>query len=162
MKEKNFEEQNRSSKHKILDKEEKSSAFDFVKQESLHILHVDDDASFLKTSKKILESDNNFSVDTATSVDEALCKLKKQHYDAIVSDYQMPQKNGLDFLKELREHKNYIGFIIFMDNGTEEIVIEAINLGANYYIDKSGDSETVYCELKNAIINIVNSKKKHM
>ena len=129
----------------------------------MHILHVDDDASFLKASKKILELDNNFSVDTATSVDEALCKLKTQHYDAIVSDYEMPQKNGLDFLKELREHKNYIGFIIFMDNCTEEIVIRAINLGANYYIDKSGNPEKVYCELKNAIINIVKHEKEiHM
>ena len=71
MKEKNLEEQNRSSEHKIFGKEEESPTFDFVKQESLHILHVDDDASFLKTSKKILELDNNFSVDTATSVDEA-------------------------------------------------------------------------------------------
>ena len=70
-------------------------------------MYVDDDASFLKTSKKILELDNNFSVDTATSVDEAFCKLKTQHYNAIVSDYEMPQKNVLDFLKELRETKNF-------------------------------------------------------
>jgi DNA-binding response OmpR family regulator len=160
MKEKNLEEQNRSSEHKIFGKGEESSTFDFVKQESLHILHVDDDVSFLKTSKEILELDNSFSVDTATSVDEALCKLKTQHYDAVVSDYEMPQKNGLDFLKELREHKNDVVFIFFMDNGTEEIVIRAINLGANYYIDKSGAPETVYCELKNAISNIVMRKNK--
>jgi len=107
MKEKTLDEQNRSPEDKIFSKKEKSSTFDFVKQESLHILHVDDDASFLKTSKKILELDNNFSVDTATSVDEAFCKLKTQHYNAIVSDYEMPQKNVLDFLKELRETKNF-------------------------------------------------------
>ena len=79
----------------------------------MRILHVDvDDASFLKTSKKILELDSNFSVETAASVDEAFLKLKTQHYDAVVSDYGMPQKNGLDFLKELREHKNNIVFIL--------------------------------------------------
>jgi DNA-binding response OmpR family regulator len=162
MKEKNLKEQNRSFEHKIYGKEEESPTFDFVKQKSLHILHVDDDASFLKTSKKVLELDNNFNVDTATSVDEAFCKLKTQHYDAIVSDYEMPQKNGLDFLKELREQKNDIVFIIFTDNGTEEIVIRAINLGANYYIDKSRASETIYCELKNAIIDIVSHEKKYV
>ena len=126
----------------------------------MHILHVDADASFLKTSKKILELDNNFSVDTATSVDEAFCKLETQPYEGVVSGCEMPQKNGLDFLKELREHKNDVVFIFFMDYGTEDIVIGAINLGANYYVDKRGAPETVYCELKNAISNIVKRKNK--
>ena len=162
MKERNVEEQNRSSEPKIFGKEAESPTIDFVKQAPLHILLVDNDASFLKTSKKILELDNSFRVDTATSVDEALCKLKMRHYDTVVSDYEMPQKNGLDFLKQLREHKNDIVFIIFADNISEEIVIRAINLGANYYIDKSGAPETAYCELKNAIINIVSTKKKYI
>ena len=41
----------------------------------------------------------------------------------------------------------------------EEDVIRAINLGANYYIEKRGVPETVYRELKNAIIDIVKPEK---
>jgi DNA-binding response OmpR family regulator len=125
----------------------------------LRILQVDDDASFLRVSKKILELQNNFEIDTATSVDEAFCKLKKQPYDAIVSDYEMPLKNGLDFLKELKQQKNHAAFIVF--SGKErEVAIRALNLGADHYIHKSGPPEVVYCELANAIRNIVERKKE--
>ena len=95
-KEKNLREKNNlSSEHRVFNGEkEKIPSGDFAKQESFHILHVDDDASFLKVSKTILELESNFSVDTATSVDEAFCKLKTQNYDAIVCDLGMPLKDG--------------------------------------------------------------------
>ncbi len=126
----------------------------------MHVLHVDDDSTFLKNSKLILESENKFRVDVATSVNEAFYKLKTQHYDAVISDCGMPQKDVLDFLKELRKQKNEVVFIIFTDQGREEVVIGAINLGADYFIDKRGSPEKVYCELTNAIRNIVRRKKE--
>ena len=67
-----------------------------VQDEALHILHVDDDA-LLHVSKMILDAENKFQIDTATSVDEAFKKIGTGNYDAIISDYDMPQKNGLDF-----------------------------------------------------------------
>ena len=75
------------------------------KKDSLRILHVDDDSSILETSKLILMDMSNFEIDTANCVNEAFKKLEQQKYDAIISDYEMPQKNGLDFLKELRDQK---------------------------------------------------------
>ena len=83
----------------------------FVQSETLRILHVDDDPSLLSVSKIILESENKFEVDNVTSVDEAFSKLETSAYDAVISDYEMPVKNGLDFLKELREQKNNIAFL---------------------------------------------------
>ena len=151
--------QNSFSEHENFSEEKKIWIEDSVEQEYLRILHVDDDASFLNVSKIILESENKFEIDTATSVDEAFCKLKTQTYDAIVCDYGMPQKNGLDFLKELRDQKNNIAFVIFAC-GTEEVVIRAINLGADYYINKSGSSEAVYNELADAIQKIAKRKKE--
>ena len=49
------------------------------------------------------------------------CKLKNQRYDAIVSDYEMPVKNGLDFLTELRKEKNNIAFIVFTGRGKKKL-----------------------------------------
>ena len=63
-----------------------------VQQVPLHILRVDDEACFLQVSKMILESENKFEIETATLVDEVLCKLKTQPYNAIISDYLMPRK----------------------------------------------------------------------
>lgn len=152
---------NPSSEHRILSEEkEKIRTEDSIQQESMHILHVDDDASFLKVSKMILELKDKFEIDSATSVEEAFHKLETQTYDAIICDYDISTKNGLDFLKELREQRNNIAFIIFTGMGTEEIVIRAINLGADYYIDKYGSPEEVYLELANAVRKTVERKKK--
>ena len=129
------------------------------KKDFLRILHVDDDQSLVEVSKKILTMENNFEIDAASSVDEALQKLKKQTYDAIVSDYDMPLKNGLDFLRELRQHQSDIPFILFTGKGREEVVVKALNLGADSYINKDGSPETVYCELAHAINKTVKRKK---
>jgi PAS domain S-box-containing protein len=113
-----------------------------------HILHVDDDISNLEISKQILTCiDKNFEIDQATSVDEALKKIATTHYNAIISDYEMPKKNGLQFLKELRQQGNDIPFVIFTGKGKEEIAIKALNLGADGYYNKNGSPETVYGEL---------------
>lgn len=86
----------------------------------IRILHVDDDAGFLKLTKNCLEAENRFKIDTATSVCEAWTKLENGEYDAIVADYQMREKDGLEFLKELREKKNNIPFIMFTGKGRKK------------------------------------------
>jgi len=63
----------------------------------------------------------------------------------------MPQKNGLDFLKELKEQKSRLPFILFTGKGREEVTIEALNLGADGYFDKQGSPETVFGELAHGI-----------
>ncbi|MCL4429606.1 MAG: PAS domain S-box protein, partial [Chloroflexi bacterium] len=115
------------------------------------VLHVDDDESFLKVSKQILESESNLQVDLALTVEEAFSQLAKQHYDAIVSDYEMPQENGLEFLKKVRETDKLIPFILFTGKGREDVAIQALNMGASRYISKHGSPETVYGELNYAI-----------
>ncbi|MFA5365842.1 MAG: PAS domain S-box protein, partial [Candidatus Bathyarchaeia archaeon] len=126
---------------------------------SLRVLHVDDDLSFLEISKEIIEADGEFDVETATSVDEAFLKLATGVFDVVVSDYEMPEKNGLDFLEELKEKKADVPFILFTGKGREEVAIKALNLGAHYYLNKHGATETVYGELAHAIVNSTKSAK---
>lgn len=71
----------------------------------------------------------------------------------------MPNKNGLQFLEEIRQLKNEIAFVMFTGRGREEVAVKALNLGADRYINKNGDPETVYCELGYAISKIVERKK---
>ena len=97
----------------------------------VHVLHVDDDEMFLDVSKEILQSDNIFEVTSVLSVDEATNKLADKQYDVVVSDYEMPNKDGLVFLRELREHQNQVPFILFTGKSREEVTIKALNLGAN-------------------------------
>ena len=121
-------------------------------KEPIRILHVDDDSFIHETSKQILQDiDINFEIDAACCVDEALKKLSVKNYDVVISDYEMPKKNGLQFLTELRKSKNDIPFILFTGKGREEVAIKALNLGATGYFNKQGNPETVYGELAHGI-----------
>jgi PAS domain S-box-containing protein len=101
-----------------------------------------------------MDMDVSFCIDHASCADEAFKKLATGCYDVVVSDYEMPPKDGLQFLKELREQKNEIPFILFTGKGREEVAIKALNLGADGYINKLGDPETIYGELSHDIRRI--------
>ena len=117
----------------------------------IRILHVDDDPSTLEISKLMLMNMGNFEIDQAINVDEALKKLQNSHYDCIISDYDMPQKNGLEFLQQLKKNKSETPFILFTGRGREEVAIKALNLGADGYYNKQNNPETTYGELAHGI-----------
>ena len=129
------------------------------KKSVIRVLHVDDDSSIREISKLILMEMGSFDIDNACCVDEAFKKLSTEQYDVVISDYEMPQKDGLQFLKELREQQNDIPFVLFTGKGREDVAVKALNLGADSYINKQGSPETVYCELAHAINNIAEQKK---
>jgi len=133
--------------------------FDFNQSDSLiRVLHVDDERGILKTTKEILELEESFQVESANSVDEALRRIKEKHFDVVISDYEMTEKNGLNLLSELRENRNTIPFILFTGKGREQVAIEALNLGADYYLNKSGKPETIYGELSHILKKVVQSR----
>jgi len=102
---------------------------------AIRILHVDDDHLFLDISEQILkDADERFVFDFAFCVDEAFKKIGEKEYDVIISDYDMPGKSGLVFLKELKEQGNLIPFVLFTGKSREEVAISALNLGANGYV----------------------------
>ena len=97
---------------------------------------MDDNEDFLIISKRHLEQHGSFQIENVSSVKEAKQKIAQKQYDAIISDYQMPEKTGLEFLKELRDDGNEVPFIVFTGDGREEVAIEALNFGADRYSTK--------------------------
>ena len=72
----------------------------------IRVLHVDDDPSVQEITKlMLLDLNSGFEIDQASCVDDGFKKLSTGHYDVVVSDYEMLQKDGLDFLKELKKQK---------------------------------------------------------
>ncbi len=128
-------------------------------EEKIRVLHVDDDSAILRITKQCLEMEGPVQVETALSVEEALTRLEKEKFDVVVSDYQMPGKDGLEFLKILREKGNMIPFIFLTGKGREEIAIKALNLGANQYLNRVGETEIVYAELAHSIMELIRVRK---
>jgi PAS domain S-box-containing protein len=118
---------------------------------SCTVLYIDDEPDLLELGKVFLECTGEFMVDTCLSGEETLETLRTHTYDAIVSDYQMPGMDGLVLLKTVRERYGNIPFILFTGRGREAVVIEAINLGADFYLQKGGDPRAQFAELAHKI-----------
>lgn len=106
----------------------------------------------LEITKIFLERTGTFSVDTAGSASEALELIQTKAFSAIVSDYEMPGMNGIELLQVVRVDSPDLPFIIFTGRGREDVVIEALNSGASYYIQKGGDPGAQFAELSHKII----------
>ena len=113
----------------------------------ISILYVDDEPSLLEIGKLFLERSGEFSVEIITSAPDALRLMETNAYDAIISDYQMPGMDGIEFLKNVRDSGNTIPFILFTGRGREEIVIQALNEGADFYLQKGGEPLSQFAEL---------------
>ncbi|MDD3112184.1 MAG: PAS domain S-box protein, partial [Methanofollis liminatans] len=125
----------------------------------IRVLIVDDEPSLGEICQIFLEEIGGFSCDTVTSGAAALERVSTSPYDAIVSDYQMPGMNGIELLKEIRGSGMDIPFIIFTGKGREAVVIEALNSGADFYLQKGGNPQALFIELASKIRQAVQRKR---
>ena len=123
------------------------------------VLYVDDNADLLELGKLYLEATGDFSVITTDSADSALAMLRERSFDLILSDFDMPGMNGIGFLTEVRARYRDIPFILFTGRGHEEIVVEAINHGADFYLQKGGDVKAQFAELSHKIRQAVRRQR---
>lgn len=122
---------------------------------NISVLHVDDEPDFADLAADMLErEDDRFTVTTAMSASEGLERLAADNFDCIVSDYDMPGQNGIDFLTTVREEYPALPFVLFTGRGGEEIASEAISAGITDYIQKKPGTEQ-YELLGNRILNAV-------
>lgn len=109
---------------------------------SIHILHVDDDPDFVELAAEVIEQhDERFDVETATSASDGIDRLAHDGYDCVISDYDMPETDGIEFLDTVRENYPNLPFILFTGKGSEEVASDAIAAGVTDYLQKKGGSE---------------------
>jgi PAS domain S-box-containing protein len=124
-------------------------------RERIRVLHVDDDPDFTELVGRFLEqSDDAIEVVTATSPEDGLRRLDSVDVDCVVSDYDMPDEDGLTFLERIRGQYPDLPFVLFTGKGSEEIASEAISAGVTEYLQKGTGSEQ-YSILANRIRNVV-------
>lgn len=125
----------------------------------IRALCIDDDPALLDISKIFLERDGEIAVEPSTSAIDAMVMLETKHFDVIVCDYQMPKIDGIQFLKSLRIQGRTTPFILFTGKGREDVVIDALNNGADFYLQKGGDPKTQFMELANIIKRSVSQRQ---
>lgn len=128
----------------------------------IRVLCVDDEPGMLELAKHFLEKRSGFEVDAVSSSEEALERFEGENHDAIVSDYQMPGKDGIQLLREIREKHDHVPFILLTGKGREDVAIEALNSGADFYLQKGMDVDSQFAELANMIKTSVQERRARL
>ncbi len=102
------------------------------------ILVVDDHLTTQMILKRLFGKLGYKNIVLAEDGEAALYELKKKRFDLIMSDWNMPHLNGLEFLEKVRAHKPHkdVPFVMLTSEGTKEKVLEALKAGVGHYMVK--------------------------
>lgn len=122
---------------------------------SINIVIADDHAMMREGIKKLLEYDGSIKV-VAEAADgsECLSILEKIHPDILLLDINMPVKNGIEVLQEIRQKDNELKVLILTVHNEVEYLVKAVDIGVNGYILKDSESS----ELKKTIFAIISGE----
>jgi len=116
------------------------------------VVIVDDEEMVLTSLKSFLNLESGYEVHTFTSAKNALEFLKKNDVSLVISDYLMPEMDGISFLAKVREIKPEITRIILTGYADKENAIKAINdVGLFQYIEKPWENDDLLIIIRNGI-----------
>ncbi|MGA1825956.1 MAG: HD domain-containing phosphohydrolase [bacterium] len=118
------------------------------------ILFVDDEPGFLDGIRRVLHGERHeWDLTFAYSVDEALAKAKEISFDGIVSDINMPVKDGLTLLKALRECETTreIPVVVLTGKGDADLKRRALDLGATDLLSKPINREDLIARIRSIL-----------
>jgi len=113
------------------------------------VLLVDDEKDFLDVMAQRMEA-RGLEVTTAESADQALSIIEKEHFDAIVMDFQMPGMDGMQALKAIKAKSPELQIILLTGYATVEKTVEAMKAGASDFLEKPVDIEVLTAKIKKA------------
>jgi two-component system chemotaxis response regulator CheY len=114
----------------------------------MKILVVDDDPICRKIVAKRLRAFEDFEVTEAADGNEALAMLKRNHFDGMVVDWQMPGHSGLELVREIRNAGINMPLLMVTGESEKERVVEAIRAGVTDYLIKPFDTQSLEAKLE--------------
>jgi PAS domain S-box-containing protein len=105
----------------------------------IRLLHVDDEEFQLDYVKNFLNMfDPSIDIVSISSPIKALKILEKEYFDCVVTDFRMPEMNGIELSKKIRINKS-LPIVLYTGQGSEEVAESAFRVGVNDYIKKEMD-----------------------
>ena len=127
----------------------------------LRILIVDDEPNLLESFKIGLEL-KDYTVSLAANGREALAACEDRSFDVVLLDIRMPEMDGLETLKRLKQNRPDQAVIMLTDHVSLESAVEAGRLGAFDYVEKPSTPEAVDLRIRKAIENISLSEENKL
>ncbi len=113
---------------------------------------VDDEEMVLTSLRSFLMLETDYEVETYRSPKKALDELKDKNLDLIVSDYLMPEMNGIEFLLEVKKLHPFATRILLTGYADKENAIKAINeVGLYQYVEKPWDNDDLRITIQNGL-----------
>ena len=120
--------------------------------ETGQLVVVDDEDMVLTSIRSFLNLETEYRVATFTSAGEALAFIKENTVDLVISDYLMPEMDGISFLAQVRELRPEVPRIILTGYADKENAIKAINdVGLFQYIEKPWDNDNLRIVIRNGL-----------
>jgi len=117
-----------------------------------NVVIVDDEEMVLTSLSSLLSLETDYEVNTFLSSEEALDHIKNEDTDLVISDYLMPEMDGITFLGKVRKLKPEIPRIILTGYADKENAIKAINeVGLFQYIEKPWNNDDILIVLRNGL-----------
>ena len=121
-------------------------------QEKATIIIVDDEEMVLTSIRSFLNLETDYKVHSFTSAEDALDYVKSHDVDLVISDYLMPEMDGITFLAKVREIRPEVPRIILTGYADKENAIKAINeVGLFQYIEKPWNNDDLLIILRNGL-----------
>lgn len=119
------------------------------------VVFVDDNRELSNIFQFYLEETGLFSVHVCLDGDDALEYLRSHDVQAVISDFDMPDMDGITLLRHIRDEYPHLPFIMLTGNDSKETAIEALNSGADFYQNKGEDLEIQVLDLSHKITILV-------
>lgn len=124
----------------------------------IHVLCVDDEPDSADLTALCLERiDDRFVVETALSAEAGYEYLEGNEVDCVVSDYKMPDVDGITFFQLVQDDYPELPFILFTGRGSASVADDARSRGVTEYLEK--DTEDRYRVLADQIRNAVGKRR---
>jgi two-component system response regulator HydG len=123
-----------------------------------NILCIDDDVDICHLLKRFLTK-NGFNVETAFTGLSGLQVLKNNHFDIVLCDFRLPDKDGYEMIKEIKSLKPFVPVILITAYSDVKTAVKAIQLGAFEYVSKPIHPEEILMNIKAALQKTENSKQ---
>ena len=104
------------------------------------ILIVDDEVEIRESLEALLTSEG-YEVDLAANAAEGERKLESRAWDLVLLDLMMPDKSGMEVLRDVRERDRHTPIFMITAWGGVEAAVQAVKLGANDYVSKPWDND---------------------
>ena len=111
------------------------------------ILIIDDEVSIRESLQTLLELEG-YTVECAGSGEEGLARIAEQPVDLVLLDYALPERNGLEILRDIRERDTQLPIIMITAYGTVENAVASMQAGATNFVQKPWDNEKLLADVR--------------